>query len=283
MTLFNSDPEQESDPYSLEAWLNHYYRQREAEYQQQLEQRQAEQREQQEQEYESQRIEQERTDWERQQEDKRRLNEQRQQGEQRRHNEERRKQQTRSTVERPQKVQEIDRGNYIQPPQRQPQLSRHDRYNIDTAHELEAAADRARSQGLDPTNEKQFQRFLNHETQEGLHQPEGKRPLSERYQELRDRRNQATALIERGASPDRIPELSLRESEQEQQYRLAHQREIRQADRVQSTARDRLAQLRRNRTPEIESTSARDKLAQTRVEYGIEPKESSARSHSKQR
>lgn len=282
MTILNSDPEQELDPNSLEAWLNQC-RKREAEFQQWLEQQDIERREREEQDYEARRTEQERRDRERQHENERRLNEQRQQDEQRRRNDERRKQ-SRAEADRPQKVQEIDRGNYARPRQKPEGLSRHDRYNIDTAHELEAAADRARSQGIDPTNEKQFQRFLNDETQQGIHQPEGKRPLSERYQELRDRRDQAITLIERGASPDQIPELSLRESDWEQQHRIAHQREIRQGDRFQSTARDRLAQIRNDRaTAEIQPTPAREKLAQTRAEHGIEAREPSARSKSKQR
>ncbi len=99
-------------------------------------------------------------------------------------------------------------------------LDRHALYNIETAHELDAAMGRAQMQGIDPANEKRFQQFLDQEAQQGIHQVEGKRSLAERYRELRQRRDEAITLMQRSVPSNLIPSMQLQESIWEQQYRL---------------------------------------------------------------
>jgi hypothetical protein len=88
-------------------------------------------------------------------------------------------------------------------------LDRHDFYNIDTAHELEDAMQRAAVQGVDYAKPDKFQRFLEQEAAAGVGQVEGRRSLSDRYQELRQQSQDAASLTERGARPEQIPAVKL--------------------------------------------------------------------------
>jgi hypothetical protein len=121
-------------------------------------------------------------------------------------------------------------------------LDDHDFYNIDTAHELEAAMQRAAVQGVDYGKPDQFQRFLDREAEAGVGQVEGRRSLSDRHQEIRQQSHAAASLTERGARPDQIPAVKLYESAQEQQFRVEQERSVRGQER--SPARERLAEIR---------------------------------------
>jgi Rad3-related DNA helicase len=121
-------------------------------------------------------------------------------------------------------------------------LDRHDFYCIDTAHELEEAMQRAASQGVDYTKADKFQKFLEQEADRGIGQVEGKRSLSDRFQELQKQSREVAGLTERGARPEQIPPVKLYESAQEQQARLAQERELRGQGR--SPVRERLAEIR---------------------------------------
>jgi hypothetical protein len=121
-------------------------------------------------------------------------------------------------------------------------LDEHDFYNIDTAHELEDAMQRAAVQGVDYGKPDQFQRFLDKEAEAGVGQVEGRRSLSDRHQELRQQSQDAASLTERGARPDQIPAVKLYESAQEQQFRVEQERSMKGQER--SPARERLAEIR---------------------------------------
>jgi hypothetical protein len=121
-------------------------------------------------------------------------------------------------------------------------LDRHDFYNIDTAHELEGAMQRAATQGVDYGKPDKFQRFLEQEAAAGVGQVEGKRSLSDRHQELRQQSQEAASLTERGARAEQIPAVKLYESAQEQQFRVEQERSMRGQER--SPAREQLAEIR---------------------------------------
>lgn len=124
-------------------------------------------------------------------------------------------------------------------------LDRHDFYHLDTAHELEEAMERAAVQGIDYTNAEKFQQFLEQEAQQGVHQIEGKRSLSHRFQDLTQQSKEVADLTERGARPEQIPTVQLYESAQEQTFRLEQERNlIREPEQQQSPAREKLAQIR---------------------------------------
>lgn len=291
---FNPDREPNLD--DLDAWQQ-YWQDLEARQRESTEQREKEQTQQEQQniEAEQQRIEQQR------QEDQRR------QDEQRRYNEQRRAEQTRSDDRRKQSTnrrapslqnqrsleqtltdihqQDITEENRSVSEPKPGGLDRHDWYNIETAHELESAMDRARAQGVDPSNEKQFQKFLDREAEQGVHQTEGKRSLADRYQELRERRDEAVQAMKRGARGDEVPSMKLYESNWEQQYRINQERQIfqenrewaqhldrKQAEWNQKTpARQRLAEIRsQTATQTIEWTAAREKLDQIRQQHDIQ-------------
>lgn len=279
MSNFNPNSDRESNPDELEAWQQ-YCREREAEYQEWLEnQREAEAKEQQDREYEAQHLEQQRQD------EQRRLDQQRQRDANRRKAERPTSRDQQRTLERvlydrqQQSIQEENRS--ISDPKKG--LDRHDFYNIETAHELEAAMGRARHQGVNPANEKQFQRFLDREAAQGINQVEGKRSLADRYKELRERRDEAIAAMQRGAPADQIPSMKLYESTWEQQHRRAHERQVFQENREWaqsldvkqaqlhqsvSPAQQRLAEIRSQQsTQPIERTPARERLDQMRVRH----------------
>jgi hypothetical protein len=121
-------------------------------------------------------------------------------------------------------------------------LDDHDFYNIDTAHELEDAMQRAASKGVDYGDADKFQRFLDKEAEAGIGQVEGKRSLSDRHQELRQQSQEAASLTERGARAEQIPAVKLYESAQEQQFRVEQERSLKGQER--SPARERLAEIR---------------------------------------
>jgi hypothetical protein len=121
-------------------------------------------------------------------------------------------------------------------------LDRHDFYNLDTAHELEDAMQRAAAQGVDYGKPDKFQRFLDKEAEAGVGQVEGRRSLSDRHQELRQQSQEAASLTERGARAEQIPAVKLYESAQEQQFRVEQERSMRGQER--SPARERLAEIR---------------------------------------
>ncbi len=121
-------------------------------------------------------------------------------------------------------------------------LDRHDFYNLDTAHELEDAMQRAASKGVDYGDADKFQRFLDKEAEAGVGQVEGRRSLSDRYQELHQQSREVADLTERGARGEQIPAVKLYESAQEQQFRVEQERSLRGQER--SPARERLAEIR---------------------------------------
>jgi hypothetical protein len=121
-------------------------------------------------------------------------------------------------------------------------LDYNDFYNIDTAHELEGAMQRAATQGVDYGKPDKFQRFLEQEAAAGVGQVEGKRSLSDRHQELRQQSQEAASLTERRARAEQIPAVKLYESAQEQQFRVEQERSVKGQER--SPARERLAEIR---------------------------------------
>jgi hypothetical protein len=136
-------------------------------------------------------------------------------------------------------------------------LDDHDFYNIDTAHELEDAMQRAASQGVDYGDADKFQRFLDKEAAAGVGQVEGKRSLSDRHQELRQQSQEAASLTERGARAEQIPAVKLYESAQEQQFRVEQERSVKSQER--SPARERLAEIRQQHgIAEIDRTADRE-------------------------
>jgi hypothetical protein len=143
-------------------------------------------------------------------------------------------------------------------------LDRHDFYNIDTAHELEGAMQRAATQGVDYGKPDKFQRFLEQEAEAGVGQVEGRRSLSDRHQELRQQSQEAASLTERGARTEQIPAVKLYESAQEQQFRVEQERSVKGQER--SPARERLAEIRQQhgisameRSPEREQSKGRSR------------------------
>jgi hypothetical protein len=141
-------------------------------------------------------------------------------------------------------------------------LDYNDFYNIDTAHELEGAMQRAAAKGIDYGKPDKFQRFLEQEAAAGVGQVEGKRSLSDRHQELRQQSQEAASLTERGARAEQIPAVKLYESAQEQQFRVEQERSLKGQER--SPARERLAEIRQqhgisetDRTPEREQSKGR--------------------------
>jgi hypothetical protein len=83
-------------------------------------------------------------------------------------------------------------------------LDYNDFYNIDTAHELEGAMQRAATQGVDYGKPDKFQRFLEQEAEARVSQVEGRRSLSDRHQELRQQSQEAANLTERGARVEQL-------------------------------------------------------------------------------
>lgn len=297
MASFNPSPEQEPDPNRLEAWQQ-YCQEREAQYEEWKEQqRESETQDQQNREYEEQRIEQQRQDKQRRQDEQRRYDEQRCEDQaridaQRKQESDRRKSEKHTAPFNDPRI--LERAVYDRYQQKITEenrsiseskqgLDRHDFYNIETAHELEAAMNRAHAQGVNPANEKQFQRFLDREAEQGIHQTEGKRPLADRYRELRERRDESVSMMKRGAPSDLMPSMKLYESTWEQRYRLDLEHKAFQENRewaryidtkqaqwsqkAQSPARQRLAEIR-TQTQTLERTPAREKLDQIRERYG---------------
>jgi hypothetical protein len=143
-------------------------------------------------------------------------------------------------------------------------LDRHDFYNLDTAHELEDAMQRAAAQGVDYGKPDKFQRFLEQEAAAGVGQVEGRRSLSDRHQELRQQSQEAASLTECGARAEQIPAVKLYESAQEQQFRIEQERSVKGQER--SPARERLAEIRQqhgiaetDRTAEREPSRGRSR------------------------
>jgi hypothetical protein len=143
-------------------------------------------------------------------------------------------------------------------------LDYNDFYNIDTAHELEGAMQRAATQGVDYGKPDKFQRFLEQEAEARVSQVEGRRSLSDRHQELRQQSQEAANLTERGARVEQIPAVKLYESAQEQQFRVEQERSLKGQER--SPARERLAEIRQQhgisameRSPEREQSKGRSR------------------------
>lgn len=261
-------------------WLD-YTRQKESEYERwQEEYRQWE---------ESQRLEEQRQADA--QQEQQRLDDQRRQNEQKQLNDQRREQRTK-TAERQEERREskqlesqrdlstLERAMYANWNQKLREetafsdykqgLDRHDFYNIDTAHELESAMGRAASQGVDYHSEKKFQQFLDREAEQGIGQAEGKRPLNDRYQELRQRRDEAVSLMRRNVPSDMIPSMKLYESNWEQQHRLGKEQQAFQENMqwVQGGEK-RIQHRQQQRAQTQEKSSARERLEQIRAANGI--------------
>lgn len=141
-------------------------------------------------------------------------------------------------------------------------LDEHDFYNIDTAHELEDAMQRAAAQGVDYSKPDKFQRFLEREAEAGVGQVEGRRSLFSRYQELQQQSQEAASLTERGARPEQIPAVKLYESAQEQQFRVEQERSLRGQER--SPARERLAEIRQQHGISETDRDAEQQVQQSR-------------------
>lgn len=294
------DPDQAPTPKNLDAWQQHC-QEREAQFQEWLER----QRENEQQDQESQSIEQQRQYEQRKHDDQRRNGDQRRNqqarvDEQRKREADHRKPEKHTATTDDQRI--LERAMYDRHQQKiteenrsisEPKqgLDRHDWYNIDTAHELEGAMSRARSQGINPAHEKQVQKFLDREAEQGTHQTEGKRSLSERYKELRERRDEAIQAMQQGARVDQIPSMKLYESTWEQAHRLRQERQAFQENRewaqhldtrqaqwsqkTHSPARERLAEIRASDAQTIERTPARENLDQTRAQFDINSEQQS--------
>jgi hypothetical protein len=147
-------------------------------------------------------------------------------------------------------------------------LDRHDFYNLDTAHELEEAMQRAAAQGVDYTKADKFQQFLEQEADRGVGQVEGKRSLSERFGELQQQSREVADLTARGARAEQIPAVKLYESAHEQQFRIGQERELRGQGQERSPARERLAEIRQQHGLEQPERLAERQVQQRATQRG---------------